>query len=568
MDDQAGTIRISYEYQSLRSNNWYRVSASDDKDETIATAIHNLDSGTIDGVRVVKLRHYVDHDFTDTVIVFKQIMPGINEGDPQAPAVETEAEASWTEPAHLYAERGRAELRTHLVKYLEENKITALELLHSDQHMTVLDGAGTHLQGLLQKMAVEMARSSKATSAELFKNLLALSATVLQQIRADAERLPAPKLAPGLLSRLFKAFEAHFSGPTLVYHLYRALAAYLLDAGSWREKLDRAGQLIEPEMDIRLVRILDLLFFEMLSLSGPYRDILPENADRVTTIRTLTDFYAGRYASAGGETPPGLIALTRAVGYGLLPRTRAILRRRVLGEIHFRQPLLSGGELLRELEAQAEVQRYVTAATADLAADEEFAQAFDMRYGRAITPETMSRLMATQNRIVDKIREVAKVFQATPGENNRANIGKYFRALVTPEDVVRQAVRDGGNRINAIPPLVELWAVLAASPVDQQTRIDVVSAVDAALLDIFRTDILNAPNRTYMDRIVTMIRTATQPMLPDGKAKLFVAEIVGKELKNPKLMPAYVGKLRSEQERSEAIAKLKTLIFTSGVVLR
>lgn len=564
-----GEIRITYELQTLRAGLWYRVNAWDDKAEAVEAAVQVMENKTVPGARVCRLVRYTAHDFTESVIIFKLLESGISESDPLLPPVEPEEEVSWTDPADVYRESGRAELRTHLAKYLEEEKITSLELLHSDHHMTILDGAGTHLQGLLQKMAVAMVRNSKRSSAELFKALLALSGTILQQVRADAEKLPVPPLEPGRFGLLCKAFEAHFEGQQGIYHIYRTIAAYLLRAENWLEKINRIGLLLgEATLDVRYIRLLDILLAEILGFSGPYRELYPEDADRVQAIRSTTDFYAGRYVVPTGTNPPGFDIINRRLVEGALPRSRATLRQRMLREVHFRQPLLPGSEIMPELEITASVHRYVAEATAELAQDEEFAQAFDMRVGRAITPETMAKLLAGQAKIADKVRLVARVLGMTPGEGNRAIIGKYFRALVSPEDVVRQAVRDGGSRLAAVGPLVELWSVLAASPVDDVTRAEVLHTVDNALLDIFRTDILNAPNRTYLDRILILAQTATAMPLPDGKAKLFAAQTIGKELKNPRFLPAYIAKCRNEAEKADHMNRLRHLMVSSGVGVR
>ena len=560
-----GEVRVLYELHSFRSGAWYRVKAWEGKEDAISAGEQVLGNRTVDGYRVARVRHYVDHEFIDSIIVFKRFQDGVVESDPLLAVTETEHVGAWKLIEDLYKERSRDDLRAHLARYLEEKRLTTIEVLHSDRHFVNLDSAGTYIQGMMQKLAVIQARVSNQSSAVVFKDLMQLAANAVAQVRTDTERLAPPRLEPGRFLAVYRAFEArYYSGEALAYQLYRCFAAYLLPAESWLAKLDLIGGLVEPELEPRHLRLLDSMLAEIFQMHGPYREIIDEGGGRPQMMRTIADFCVGRYTVPRGNNPPGIQAINWLLAQGGLPRTRAVVRRRLLREAHSRVPMVSGADLLTELDAVATTFRHMAEISADLARDEELQLAFELRAGRALTPESVSGCLSTQQRIVDKVKMLARIMVLTPGEANRGLVCKFFRAFFAPDDVVRQAMRDGGTRLNALSPLVELQRLLAGSPLDSDVKGEIITALDTAVLDIFKTDILNAQNRTYIDRVLALVRvTGALPMV-DGRARAFVSEIVSREVKNPKFLPAYLGKCKDERERAEAVLNLRTLLNPAG----
>ncbi|MBJ7418386.1 MAG: hypothetical protein JHC88_23545, partial [Niveispirillum sp.] len=71
------------------------------------------------------------------------------------------------------------------------------------------------------------------------------------------------KIGPGGLLEVVSAYKGPPEG--LSRALYRAVAAYLADAKSWVEKLDRLFQMFTPDLSLREMRVLDSLAAEILA---------------------------------------------------------------------------------------------------------------------------------------------------------------------------------------------------------------------------------------------------------------------------------------------------------------
>ena len=174
---------------------------------------------TVDGVRLVRLEHYVDYDFTDSVIIFKRMVGETTEADPLAPANDAGSVFCWRQVADFYRERGRDELRAQLGRYMEDKRVTVSELIHSEKHSIDLDNAGTILQGVFQKVAVPLAQTSggKISAATLFKDMMSLWSQLVLQLRNDANAVKVVKLEPAKFVELAAQLEKQFGADYIAY---------------------------------------------------------------------------------------------------------------------------------------------------------------------------------------------------------------------------------------------------------------------------------------------------------------------------------------------------------------
>ncbi|MEI6557315.1 MAG: hypothetical protein WCO00_02830 [Rhodospirillaceae bacterium] len=537
-------------------NSWaYRAEAM--------TAAEQLYSDqTVDGVRVVRLEHYVDYDFTDSVIIFKRMTGETTEPDPLAPANEIGTPFVWRQLGDFYRERGREELRGQLGRYMEDKRVTVLELIHSEKHSIDLDNAGTILQGVFQKVAVPLAQSSggKVSAATLFKDMMSLWSQLVLQVRNDAAAVKVPKLEPGRFLEVAAQFDKQFGAEVGSYHLLRTIAAYLLDAKTWMEKLDRLGQLYSPDCERKHIRILDLQASEILSAAGPFRELLEEGSDRVSAMCTVANLFGGTYKTSSGAVVRGLATINTLMNDSRMPRTRSTLRKRLLREIISRQPLLPGRSLMQELEGLNVLIRHLNEVAPSLVKDEEITDGLVQRAARAITVQTVAESVGVAAKVTEKLAVLSRLAQLAPGAVNKASVFRYFRSAMPPDDLVRICLREGSNRLAAVGTLAEVMKTLIAAPIDEMTRSEILTAVDTMLLDIFKNDIMLAPNRAYADRISLLFKVCSGIQLSEGKARALAVETIGREFRNPKFLPAFKQRFKNEAEMKDVLLKVKAFL--------
>ena len=555
-----GEIRITYELHSFRDQQWFRLNAWDQRTEAVAAAEQIFSEQTVDGVRVVRLEYYVDYDFIDTIITFKRLVNDVVEPDPLAPASEIGSSFYWRQVSDFFRDRSRDELRTQLGRYLEDRRITALELVYSEKHSIDLDNAGTILQGLIQRVALPVAQAGKLSAAGLYKDMMSVWSQLVLQLRSDSMNNKPPRLEAGNFLEVAAQLEKQFGSETSAYHMFRAIVVYLMDAKTWLEKLDRIGQLYEPECSRRHLRFLDTQAAEILSMAGPFRELLDEGADRVSVFGTVASLYGGSYKAPAGGLPVGVAVINTLMSDGRMPRVRATLRRRLLREMISRQPLVAGRALMAEIEALNQIIQTFKTCAPNLIQDEEMSEALVFRATRSISVQGVAESMNAVPKVIDKLTALSKLANLVPGAFNKALVFRHFRSALPPDELVRICLRESGNRMTAVTMLADIQKSVLALPIDETTRTDILGAIDAALLDIFKNDILLAANRSYADRLVLLLKVCSGIQLADGKARALAVETISREFRNPNFLPLIKGRFKSQGELRDMLMKVKLFL--------
>ena len=560
-DKLIGAVSTVYELHSFHGDAWLLVRDSPDLRQLEPSAAMLVQRNEVDGIRLVRRADYKVHDFSTTVTLVKRLRAGVQEVDPLARA-NPGRDASWCDrPEDLLGDVQRQMIRIFFTKYLDENRLTPLEVLTYERHAKALDGAGTVMQGALQRLASVQVRGTKQTAAARMKELMAITDDGLSRLLKQAKGTPPPAIGPAGLIALADGWK----GPAadLDRHLYRAVAVHLADAKSWVEKLDRLFQLSTPDMTVREMRILDGLAAEILASPLALKELAGEERTRLDLVLNAIDLYAGNLgAGSGTQRPVGVGALSTLLAAGVLPRTLAELRLGLLRHLHARLPLRGDGGIRDEMQATVEVLAHLRRRAPMLARDEEVLEALAQRADRLIQPESMSELIGPIRSTVVRAETVLSLAEEAPGDAPKAKIATYLRSLIVPEDIIREQ----SSRLEAIKTLGSMARRIVKSGMPMTPKREMADILDAAIYDCIRTEILANQSMNYTDRILAIVRLCGG--LPDGRARQLAADQMTQALRRPEFILNYLERFPGAQERRDAYFKLCDAMLESGLVDR
>jgi hypothetical protein len=557
-DKLIGTVRTVFELHSFHSDTWLVVRESADLRQLEPSAAMLVQRAEVDGIRLVRRTDYIDHDFTTTVTMVKRLRTGVQEADPLARA-NPGRDASWCDqPDDVLGDVQRQVMRVFFSKYLDEKRLTPLEVLTYEVHAKALDGAGTVVQGALQRLASIQVRGTKQTAVARMKELMALADNGLARLLRNAKAAPPLTIGPGGLPALFDAYK----GPSdqRVPALYRALAAYLADAKDWMGKLDRLFQLASPDLTSREMRLLDSLAAEILASPFALKELAGQETTRLDLVLKAIDLYVGNLARAGGVELPGVRALSTLLADGVLPRTLAELRLGLLRHLHARLPLRSDRGIRDEMQATVEVLTHLRRKAPLLARDEEVLEALSQRADRLIQPEAMSELIGPIRSTLNRAETVLSLAESAPGDAPKAKIATYLRPLIAPEDIIREE----GSRLEAIKTLATLARRVAMSGMPVGLRREMLDILDSAIFESIRTEILGNQSMNYTDRMLAIVRLCVG--LPEGRARQLAGDQLTQALKRPEFILNYLERFPGAQERRDAYFKLCAAMVESELV--
>lgn len=560
MDKQKliGTVQTVYELHSFHTDLWLVVRELPDLRQLEPSAAMLVQRNEVDGIRLVRRSDYKDHEFVTTVTMVKRLRSGVQEVDPLARA-NPGRDASWCDkPEDLMGDIQRQMFRTFFTKFLDEKRLTPLEILNYEVHARVLDQAGTTVQGALQRLASVQVRGTKQTAVSRMKELMNIADNGLATLVKEAKGNPPIKIGPGGLLEVVSAYKGSAEG--LPRALYRAVAAHLADAKTWVEKLDRLFQLFTPDLSLREVRILDSMAAEFLASPLALKELAGQEKTRLELVLNAVDLYVGNLGAGQGEQPAGVKALSMLLSEGVLPRTLAELRLGLLRHLHSRLPLRSDRGIRDEMEATVEVIAYLRQHAPTLARDEEVLEALAQRADRLIQPEAMSELIGPIRGAMTKAETVLSLAETAPGDAPKAKIATYLRSLIVPEDFIREV----GNRMEAIKTLGGISRRIVMSGMPAAPKREMAEILDSAIFDSIRTEILANQSMPFADRILTIVRLCGG--LPEGRARQLAADQLTQALKRPEFILNYLERFPGATERRDAYFKLCNAMLESGLV--
>lgn len=552
-----GVVRTVFELHSYHGDQWLQAKVADDLRQLEPMAAQLVDRGEVDGVRIIRRRYHVDHDFDSMVIIRKRLRGGVVENDPLQWA-NAGRDSSWCDsPDDFMGDAQRQAMRALFSRYLDENRLTPLEILNHEGLARSLDNAGTLVQGALQRLASRQVRGTQQSAVTRMKELMALVDDGLARLAARGRETPPEPLSP----TTFKAVADRAAQKTAAAGgkaadtravLYRAVAAYLIGCKSWVEKLDRLFSLFSPDFGVAEARILDSMAAEIMASPLALKELAGESSDRLGLILNAIDLYVGHLVREDAQ-PPGVRTLSALLAQGVLPRTMAELRLALLRHLYARLPLRAGNSVQQEMVGMDTIMRHLAERTPALSRDEEVLDVLAGGAERLIQPEAMAELMGGGRGVIRRIDALMGLLAVAPGAKVRAKLVPYLRSLIVVDDIVRD-VGCAGNRLDAIRPLSEIANRILASPLPSASSHELVDILDAGLFDILRADVMSNQAMPFTDRLLVLIRHGA--LLPEGRARTFAGEMLTTALKRPEFILHYLERFPNAADKRAAYMQL------------
>jgi hypothetical protein len=568
--DSVGATRVFFELHTFHGNYWLCVKTAAHYPEALGAAEQALADQVGGGIRIARCTEYFEYDFIARSVLTRNLHESVF-ADPATPLLfpGVEADGPCRTPADLRGDRQREVVAVNLQRFLDESRLTPLELLHSETHALRLNDAGTVLQGALQRTAIAQVHNTDIPVQRRFKELLALTDATLGELRNDAQRHPVPSLTPGGYGALCAEIDRRFPAKAAGYHLFRALAAWLagFKAKSWLAKLRMLDALIEEGLAPRHIMPLDALAAEILSAGPALAELAGSDADRLTQVQALVDFYGGRYRAPEGSAVDSPEGFERLIAAGACPRIQAALQRRLMREIMNPAPLQANWALWNQAQALHRVLALLKD-TPPLGNDAEMLNALEQRAMRGINPENIRESLGTCRLASERVLALVRIADLMPHSISKTKMAEFVRAAWSLEDLIREGSGGKGDRSPAVPLLARIYKEIGPADIDVETRDKLLADLDGALFDILRTDVMTPPNRAFSERVMQLLKLCAASALPRGKARNFATEVVNRAINSPEFLDPFLKRFQGEEARKQALLSLRKLLLASGLAGR
>lgn len=329
------------------------------------------------------------------------------------------------EVSDLYSSEARKLTGRIAAAYLDEKRLTPLELLHSYQNAVALADAGTTLTGYVQQAAIAQVKDSNQPVSDRVRDLFTYTDAALQAAKGLSEAAAAaPALTAGRLGELAANED--------VKPAYAALVHHLAGAAGWEEKISRVIALFDGAA-AAAVPLLDQMLAELLA-RAPALALVLGNAPHAEARITLLLALARREAVPEGV--PLRTQVAALFGRIALPACRAVLINHAMQDLAANHGLTTG-KPPDELDALRRIKSLFGRGGLPVP-DAAVAALIEKRMARVVTAESLPDLVSQNAPMIFRLERTIELVGRVTGAAPREILLKYLRFLIDQRDLAKE----------------------------------------------------------------------------------------------------------------------------------
>ncbi|MEQ8194930.1 MAG: cyclic nucleotide-binding domain-containing protein [Rhodospirillales bacterium] len=329
---------ITFDVYGMNDGRWSVYSSSKYRETAIEEAKELLGSGQFDAIKVVREDERTGEEET----VFSEKIERKGKGLTVIPV----EEAPMCETLEdFYQFESRKTAGRVLRKYLDENGLTAFELLHNYGQLRFLC---RNNEDFLNKAVHVIARAqAKATGGKHYERVEVIY-EVIEKIVARAESFEGDNTYYDLFKKsdintLLEAVRKDIEEENQGFRARLALSKYLGEMPDWQKKLMLMIEQAENEPSEEALTYLDEIIAEIFDGTQAVQEVFGFQHNRAETIETLAELSAGRY-QAKRATVEALKRFSDLKARHPLPNSRHVILDRAQRELGSTRPLTNDGK--------------------------------------------------------------------------------------------------------------------------------------------------------------------------------------------------------------------------------
>jgi hypothetical protein len=371
-------------------------------------------------------------------------------------------------PHDLYSVHARQRIVRLLEGWLGRYKATPFELLHRPDLAEKLEASGTDLQHAIQKIAIPEAQDKGVSVHEVIRAFNSLIDRAIERLIRDGRKghLASFKTEPFAVAcaRLLDDPEAH-------YRLGGGVAAYLADAVTWRDKIDRLldladGAPADPRSRALAFEVIEQPLGEILGSRQGMAELLGADLDLGGSLAALTRLAAGPIVDAIAAVDPTITEampplegaakrLSRWMEGAYFQHVRMAIGKRVISEIKGARRLRPG-DTDAEIDILRALAMALTASQGKMLSAEDIRDAFIQRSTMLIGAEFVTAVVAETKTAEDEVRALLRLAENVTGSTNKGQAAQWLVGAITALRFEREMRGARDQALNKLAALAEL----------------------------------------------------------------------------------------------------------------
>lgn len=465
------------------------------------------------------------------------------------------------EPADFYAPQARDTVARLFRRFLDENALTASELLHGPRHQNALSNTPTFVAVLQQ---TERASGRRGVLTPLVNELARLT-------RERIKDSPPPELAP---DRYAATAAGLLADPALGrFRLEAALTQHLHACRNFSEKAARLLDLAEATEDADALAPIERLLGEILASDAGCASC-GQDAAFPLLVEMIVTLVAGDRPLPEGAPPVfrRLEALLRRTPLpGLCDKLMAAFRRELAKPACF--TIASAGDLFgiesvqREILALSELAGRVRTETGYIGGDRT-EEALQRRCALLVNEDTVPEITKGRS-FIQKLR-ILFVLQKMPLAPTAARaVTDYLKSFFDSRDFAGRLLDCWKERNDKLKGIAEVQAMVLASTLPEEEREAAAHQLDEIQNGFLRTQRILLPllgkTDPFPEAVLEVLKLAADGAFCTGKSRQQAARALYRQVHRPRFIRAFLLSVSGARERAARTTWLRQSLGMLGL---
>jgi hypothetical protein len=539
--------------------------ATEDRARAMAYAEELLESGSC-AVRVSK--EVLDEETGEYSSV--TILSKGTAAPPKSKAPLEDAGPPCVAPTDLYSVHARQRIVRLLEGWLSRNRATPFELLHRPDLAEKLEASGTDLQHAVQKIAIPEAQAKGVSVHEVIRTFNSLIERAIERLIKDGRK---GSLANFKTEPFAVACARLLDEPEAAYRLGGGVAAYLSDAKSWADKIDRLldladGAPADPRPRALAFEVLEQPLGEILGSKAGVAELVGTDLDLGGSLAALTRLAAGPALdmlekvdpTLGRVMPPldgAAKRLSRWMEGAYFQGVRMAIGKRVIAEIKSARRLRPS-DTNAEIDILRALAMALTASAGKMLSADDIRDAFIERSAMLISAEFVTAAVSNAATAQEEVRALLRLAENVTGLGNKNQAAQWLIGAVTALRFEREMRHPAEPPMNRLGVLADLQRAISRVDLPDADRATLGKRLgDLGGLVEADANVVQSVSRSTMppvQRLNHLLKMALGESAPIGPAAAKAKDAAVKLGKSPEI--------RADLSRSpETLEKLRPLMM-------
>lgn len=470
-------------------------------------------------------------------------------------------------PNDLYTPNAKRVIGRLCRDFLDHAMLTPTELVHLPDKQHQYLNRGTDYQAAVQKAAVAQAAAAKQNVAQRVRELYNI---VDAAVRDTGERLKT-KPPAAIDPPAFAAFVAATRKAELTeardFFVNAALAAHLVEAKTWSEKVDRLRALADTAMDATIVLpLVDEILSEIVASKTGMRELLGPADTLSRRLETLVDLLVAPQPSRM-NFPEGGQRLRDFLCRHPLPETRTSLLRQLRRNLESKAPLVSGPSPA-DLNAHLRLLDLLSRG-GDAVGGENTVDLFCERLPRVLTVDTLNAALRPLPRLDERLIQALQIHRRLASAPGRLQIRQYVEFLFETERLLLTIAKEQAPLSQKLQRLTKLHDALITSGLSGAALTKFAEPVAALQTDLIRDNRLfekiESEASTPAARALLLLNLCAEgAFIPGANLRAAHAQI-RRHMQDESFATSLLAGAEDKQAQTKRLADLHDKLLKSGL---